>query len=274
VLSLLTNNEAAANEAAANGAAANEAGAFDAREVQGRLSWAAKKTYARAAKGAGQLMTRVGVLPPEPPDRDRRFKHWVTSLTRVHDSLAIAELGVPWWTYRAIDVVDAWLMNRPNPVRVFEYGSGASTLWLADRADEVISIEHHRGFADVIAPSLARHPAVSFKVVEPASTPNPVVGSRKPGHQGMDFFDYVHAIDQVPGVFDVIVIDGRAREACLAVAEDRLAHNGLIVFDNSHRNRYRRAIAASPFTERRLPGLTPTLPYPDQTSLLFPPKTT
>ena len=70
-------------------------------------------------------MTRVGVLPIEPPDRDRRFKHWVTSLTRVHDSLAIAELGVPWWTYRAIDVVDAWLMNRPSPIRVFEYGSGA-----------------------------------------------------------------------------------------------------------------------------------------------------
>jgi hypothetical protein len=274
VLSLLTNNEAAVDQAAVDKAAVDKAAAFDAREVQGRLSWAAKKTYARAAKGAGQLMTRVGVLPVEPPDRDRRFKHWVTSLTRVHDSLAIAELGVPWWTYRAIDVVDAWLMNRPSPIRVFEYGSGASTLWLADRADEVISIEHHRGFADVIAPALARHPAISFQVVEPASTQNPTLGSRKPGHQGMDFLDYVHAIDQAPGVFDVIVIDGRAREACLAVAQHRLAPDGLVVFDNSHRNRYRRAIAASSLTERRLPGLTPTLPYPDQTSLLFRPKTT
>ena len=115
--------------------------------LQGRVAWAAKRTYAGAAHGAGRLLTKVGLLPEETPDRDRRFKHWMTSLTRVHDSLAIAELGVPWWTYRSIDVVDAWLVGRPRPIRVFEYGSGASTLWLADRADEVISIEHHVGFS-------------------------------------------------------------------------------------------------------------------------------
>jgi hypothetical protein len=237
-------------------------------DLQGRLSWAAKKTYARTAKGAGQLLTRVGLLPVEPPDRDRRLKHWVTSLTKVHDSLAIAELGVPWWTYRAIDVVDAWLVNRPKPIRVFEYGSGASTLWLADRADEVISIEHHAGFAGVIGPALAVHPAITFRLVEPEITSSPAIGSEKPGHQNMDFSAYVHAIDAESGSFDVIVIDGRAREACLAVAADRVAPGGLIVFDNSHRNRYRRAIVATDLLERRLPGLTPTLPYPDQTSLL------
>ena len=237
-------------------------------DLQGRLSWAAKKTYARTAKGAGQVLTKVGLLPVEPPDRDRRFKHWVTSLTKVHDSLAIAELGVPWWTYRAIDVVDAWLVNRPKPIRVFEYGSGASTLWLAERADEVISIEHHAGFAGVIGPALAGHPSITFRVVEPEWTSSPTVGSEKPGHQRMDFSAYVHAIDAEPGLFDIIVIDGRAREACLAVAADRLAPGGVIVFDNSHRGRYRKAIAATDLVERRLPGLTPTLPYPDQTSLL------
>lgn len=239
-------------------------------DLQGRFSWAAKKTYARTAKGAGELLTRVGLLPAEPPDRDRRFKHWVTSLTRVHDSLEIAKMGVPWWTYRAIDVVDAWLVNRPGPVRVFEYGSGASTIWLADRVDEVISTEHHAGFAEAIRPALAAHPTITFRVVEPVTTPSPAIGSAKPGHQGMDFSGYVHAIDDVPGIFDVIVIDGRAREACLVVAAHRLAPDGLIVFDNSHRGRYRTAIEASGLVERRLPGLTPTLPYPDQTSLLFP----
>ena len=53
------------------------------------------------------------------------LRHWV------HDPLALAELGVPWWTYRAIDIVDAWLTAHVSPVRVFEYGSGASTIWLA-----------------------------------------------------------------------------------------------------------------------------------------------
>ncbi len=239
-----------------------------AADLQGRLAWAAKKAYARSARGTGRVLTKVGLLPELPPDRDRRLKHWVTSLTRVHDSLAIAELGVPWWTYRAIDVIDAWLVNRPGPVRVFEYGSGASTLWLADRADEVISIEHHAGFAGVMQPALAARTEVSYRLIEPRRTSTPSIGSAKPGHQGLDFADYVAAIGAEPGTFDLIVIDGRAREACLAVAPARLAPGGVIVFDNSHRSRYRRAIGSSPVRERRLPGLTPTLPYPDQTSLL------
>ena len=81
--------------------------------------------------------------------------------------------------------------------------------------------------------------------------------------------DAVEAYNEFMAAIDVIVIDGRAREACLAVAAPRLKLDGLIVFDNSHRARYERAISASGLRERRLPGLTPTLPYPDRTSLLF-----
>lgn len=64
------------------------------------------------------------------------------------------------------------------------------------------------------------------------------------------------------------MIDGRAREACLKATRGHLAEGGIVVFDNTRRRRYRAAIAASGMTERRLPGLTPTLPYPDQTSIL------
>jgi hypothetical protein len=238
--------------------------------LSGGVARATKQTYAATARSAGRLLTKVGLLPVEPPDRDRRFRHWITSLTRVHDSLAIAELGVPWWTYRAVDVVDAWLTAHPRPIRVFEYGSGASTIWLSERAGEVISVEHHAGFAEVIGPVLAQLTNVTFRVVEPQRAAEPATPSAKPGKKGLDFSAYVDAIDDSAGVFDVVVIDGRAREACLTATLPHLADDGMIVFDNSHRTRYRRAIHASRLRERRLPGLTPTLPYPDQTSLLFP----
>jgi hypothetical protein len=237
-------------------------------DIRGRLSWAAKSGYAAAARRTGNLLVTVGVLPAEPPSRDRRLLHWMTSLARVHDSIAIAQLDVPWWTYRAIDVVDAWMQGRSG-LRVFEYGSGASTLWLAARADEVISVEHHHEFAQLIGPALAEEPRVTFRHVEPTRSADPRIGSAKPGNAGLDFTDYVHAIDDASGRFDLIVIDGRAREACLAHVPDRLAPGGMIVFDNTRRARYRRAIAGSGLRERRLPGLTPTLPYPDQTSLLL-----
>ncbi len=85
---------------------------------------------------------------------------------------------------------------------------------------------------------------------------------------GLDFSDYVGQIGTVGGEFDLIVIDGRAREACLAAALGHLAPDGVIVFDNTFRRRYRAAVEAAPVTETRYRGLTPTLPYPDATSLI------
>lgn len=228
----------------------------------------AKSVYVAGARGTGRLLTRVGLLPDGVPARDHRLAHWAMSLTRVHDSAALVAMDVPWWTYAAIDAVEAWLAARRRPIRVFEYGSGASTVWLARRADEVHTVEHHRAFATSFAPNLAGLQNVEIRVVEPRPDPRPAVPSAKEGNQGLDFSDYVATIDEVGGTFDLIVVDGRAREECLRRALPHLAADGLVVFDNSGRRRYRRAIAASGLVERPLRGLTPTLPYPDRTSLL------
>jgi hypothetical protein len=236
--------------------------------VKGTWSWRAKSAYAATARSAGKVLVAIKVLPKDPPPREQRIKHWLTSLTKVHDSLAIAELGVPWWTYRAIDVVDSWLSARPHPIRVFEYGSGASTFWLANRADEVYTVEHHPGFTGVIEPELSKLKNVTFLHVPAPSSTTPRIGSQKTGSENLDFADYVHAIDTVEGDFDLIVVDGRAREACLQAGAERLSPSGMIVFDNSHRKRYKNAIAASGLDEKAYAGLTPTLPYPDRTSVL------
>jgi predicted O-methyltransferase YrrM len=227
-----------------------------------------KGAYAAGARQAGVALSRLGVMNDTPPSRDNRLRHWAYSLTKAYDSLAIAELDVPWWTYRAIDVVDSWLSAHPKPIRVYEYGSGASTLWLSRRADEVYTVEHHRGFAEHIAPTLAGQPNIHMRIVEPVSSTSPVVSSQKEGNADLDFADYVNSIDAVDGAFALIVIDGRAREACLRAAIPRLDPDGLIVFDNTRRRRYRDAIAAAGVHERVLRGLTPTLPYADQTSLI------
>ena len=227
----------------------------------------AKSLYASGARGVGKVLTRVGILGEEPPPRDQKWKHWAFSLTRAHDSLAIAELDVPWWTYDAIDTVEKWIADHPKPVRVFEWGSGASTLWLARRVDTITTVEHHKGFAEHIAPTLAEHANITSLVVEPVESPSPKVPSAKEGHKGLDFADYVAAIDSAGGPFDLIVIDGRAREACLGAAIPHLADGGIIVFDNTKRRRYREAMAAAPVTVEVHKGLTPTLPYPDETSI-------
>lgn len=228
----------------------------------------AKQAYAGSMKALGRGLARTGLAREEAPPVEQRFRHWTHSLTKVYDSLAMARLDVPWWSYGAISEVGGWLADRERPIRVFEYGSGASTIWLAKRADEIHSVEHHRGFGEMMAAEVGKLDNVSLRIIEPVASERPVVGSSKEGHQGLDFAAYVDAIDAVPGEFDLVVIDGRAREACLTKAAARLAPGGIIVFDNSRRQRYRVAIEASGLRERIFRGLTPTLPYPEQTSVL------
>lgn len=227
-----------------------------------------KRAYAATLQGIGQVLTKTGVMGETPPPLSHRGRHWAYSLTRVHDSLAIAEMDVPWWTYGAIDAVTEWIDQHDRPIRVFEYGSGASTFWLARRVDTVYSTEHHVGFGTMMTEAVSQLGNVELRIVEPVRSTTPVVPSAKEGHANLDFADYVAAIDVVEGQFDMIVIDGRAREACARRALPRLAPGGLMIFDNSARRRYHREIVALPVREKVYRGLTPTLPYPDQTSLL------
>lgn len=227
-----------------------------------------KSLYIRLVRAAGALPRAVGLLSLlERRSPRSRAATWLASLFAIHDVDGLQRLDVPWWTFEAADRVAVWLRDHPQ-ARVFEWGSGASTLWLADRARSVHSVEHHAGWAGVLAPRLPDN--VELRVVEPVATRSPAVPSAKPGHADLDFAAYVAAIDDVPGDFDVVVIDGRAREACLARAVERLAPGGIIVFDNVDRQRYVDAIATlgDRLTLTMTRGLTPALPYPTRTALL------
>jgi len=195
---------------------------------------------------------------------------WIRSWFAIYDLEDLRRLDVPWWTLDAADEVARFLEERPE-ARVFEWGSGASTFWLARRAVSVHSVEHDVAWAASMARDL---PANASVTPVPAATTKPggaaAVTSRKPGFAGLDFSEYVGAIDRVDGLFDVIVIDGRAREACLPRAIGRLSPDGLIVFDNVERSRYRRAIAMLGDTvevDSRW-GRTTCLPYPTRTALV------
>lgn len=227
-----------------------------------------KRAYIRAVRGFGSLLGRLGGLALLEHHAPRsRLATWLRSLFAIHDLDDLAKLDVPWWTFACIDQVDDFLDRRPG-ARVFEWGSGASTLWLAARSGHVQSVEHDADWAGILLPRLPAN--VDLTIVPPAPSPTPAVGSAKRGHAGLDFSTYVAAIDAVDGDFDMIVIDGRAREACLGRAIRRLAPDGLIVFDNVDRQRYRDAIGAlgarvEVITTR---GLTPAVPYPTRTALL------
>ncbi|QQA42038.1 class I SAM-dependent methyltransferase [Pelagovum pacificum] len=233
----------------------------------------AKAGYIRLARIYGGLTDLTGIADWLDRKREQsRIAHWARSLAAIHDIDGLVALDVPWWSYKAIDEVDAFLAARPG-ARVFEYGSGASTVWLARRAGSVTSVEHHAGWHGLVSGRLSGVDGlapVELRLVEPdaEASVDPIYISEKSGEAGTSFEAYASAIGADGQTYDVIVIDGRARAACLRHAADHLAPGGMIVFDNTGRARYRRAIAASGLASRVLRGLTPSLPYPDETTLL------
>lgn len=198
--------------------------------------------------------------------RGGRVALWLRSLFAIYDIDDLVHLDMPWWTFDAVDEVDRFLLGRPN-ARVFEWGSGASTVWLSKRAGEVFSVEHDPEWAKVVAPRVENLLQVQTMTVP--SQEEGLIASNKFGFEGQFFDEYVEAIDKVEGEFDLIVIDGRAREACFEKALPRLAPGGRILFDDFKRQRYRNAVLGRGFEVQNLDGLAVCLPLPDSTALLF-----
>ncbi|MXU65133.1 class I SAM-dependent methyltransferase [Oceanomicrobium pacificus] len=203
----------------------------------------------------------LGLLERNPSLRAR----WFRSLFSIFDVDDLAHLDLAWWTFDAMDKVETWLADRPD-ARVFEWGSGASTLWLSKRVAHVTSVEHDTEWVTVIEKRTAALENVDLSLVPPDESGQ--IRSGRDGFRDVFFDSYVHAIERTDSRFDLIIIDGRARAACLDVAVNHLSDGGIILFDNSCRERYRAAIDGSGLVEDRLKGLTPSLPYADCTSLL------
>lgn len=192
------------------------------------------------------------------------------SIYRVDEMIAI---GLPWWTYRATAFVEKFLSVRNGHSQVFEYGSGASTFWLSSRCQSIHTVEHDQAYFHQIK-SLAKDlKNVTWNLV----TPKPIIGSlsdgkclsARKGFEMLDFTDYVQSIANTPILYDLIVIDGRARSSCLKFSMNFLKPNGIIVFDNTFRQRYHHAISQSRLTCKKFTGLAPSLLYPEQTSILY-----
>ncbi|MDT0201859.1 class I SAM-dependent methyltransferase [Nocardioides sp. AE5] len=235
-----------------------------------------KRVYVAGLRALRSVLATLGLLGLLDRWAARsRTGMWVRSWFSIYDLADLLPHDTPWWTFASADQVEWFLATRPG-ARVFEWGSGASTVWLGKRAGQVHSVEHDAAWAATMREVLPDN--ATLTVVEPVRRPGGLragdQASAKPGFEGLDFTDYVAAIDDVPGDFDLVVIDGRAREACLARAVERLAPGGLIVFDNVDRERYRDAIAAlgDRVATTWTRGRTPSLPYPTRTALLSVPE--
>jgi SAM-dependent methyltransferase len=177
-----------------------------------------------------------------------------------------SELLHPWLSYALIQ----WLRGFLQPsMKVFEYGSGASSLFLAPRVRELVAVEHDADWffrlkevflkknqegaveSNSLDDSLltVRHAlgTCQIRLIPPQKgLPSDAVyqSIHKAELAGYHFEKYAGSIDGYQeGYFDLIIIDGRARNACLQHAWPKLKPGGYLLFDDFHREHYQRLIS-------------------------------
>ena len=156
---------------------------------------------------------------------------------------------IPWMNYTMVRL----LRDRVQPDwRVFEFGAGYSTLWWSTKVARIRSVEHDAAWSQLIT-DLCRDHDVRIDV-RPADA------------------SFSRAIADAEGPFDVIVVDGFDRPACLRRSLPHLAERGVVILDNSDRKEYREAVAevrAQGFKELQLTGVAPMTYKEETTSILY-----
>jgi len=159
---------------------------------------------------------------------------------------------IPWVTYSFID----FIKERLNPqLTVFEFGSGSSTYFYAKHAGIVVSVEHDKEWYDKII-------------------------STKPENAEMIYCElvtngeYCRMPVKLEETFDVIIVDGRDRVNCCKQAVNALSESGVIVLDDSERERYNEGInflINKGFKHLSFSGISPGLFYNKATSVFYKP---
>lgn len=143
--------------------------------------------------------------------------------------------NIPWLPYLATEYI-----KRLNPYRIFEWGSGGSTLFFADvlHSDSVVSVEHDKEWYDKVLPLIPYYNRDNYHLI-PYESPELGPDKANPMHYKsgstelgpVNFKKYASVIDQY-GKFDLILIDGMARASCLYHAISHVKPGGCIVLDN------------------------------------------
>jgi hypothetical protein len=182
----------------------------------------------------------------------------------------------PWMTFDAIEVLDAYL--RPG-MRVFEYGSGGSTLFWAKKQAAVVSVEHDPEWYGSVRDRLGPSSPVDYRLMQPEpgritadSDPGDPLAyaSEDPKSRQSNFRKYVTQIDEfADATFDLISIDGRARPSCIMHAAPKVKPGGLLVLDNADRPYYleRTREFLGAFEECVYPGVQPSTRHVSQTNI-------
>jgi hypothetical protein len=155
---------------------------------------------------------------------------------------------IPWFSYPAINFLNQYDLTDK---KVFEWGSGNSTLYWARRCLRVVSVENDYQWYKKFTKKIKK-----FKNLK-------MVFAREKT-------DYLASILKERNNFDIIVIDGYFRDKAAQLSIHKVKAGGMIILDNSewfpNTSKYLRD---KKFIEIDLAGFGPINPYTTTTSFFI-----
>ena len=117
----------------------------------------------------------------------------------------------------------SWFEEYIKPdMRIFEYGSGMSTLWFGKNATEVIAVENSKLWFDTVNEKLKTHNIDNVQLLFK--------------EDGGEYSKLIHNYD---GLFDIVFVDGRFRMECMKECFDKAKY--AIFMDNTDADHYQNA---------------------------------
>ena len=176
----------------------------------------------------------------------RFYSEWMKTIKNERNSFLD---NIPWITYDAYYFLESML--KPGMV-VFEYGSGGSTFFYANKVEELISIDHDEGWFIAVEAKINELGVSNCKynLIKPELNHqsdgflnhNVLYSSYDTQYKDYNFESYVRSIELFPDqYFDLVAVDGRARNSCIRHAISKVKINGYLMLDNSERDRYKEA---------------------------------
>jgi len=166
----------------------------------------------------------------------RKFRHWTPRY--IYDRLGLMfyqrrHPNAPWLSRAMVEILGNWL--KPGD-RGLEWGSGRSTIWFAERAGYLVSVEHNPGWYQRVTAELKRKGLQNVEY-----------------HLCEEPRQYCSVAEKFPlGSFDFVLVDGEERDQCALAAISLVKPGGIVVVDNC--NWYLPKDSRSPYSRKPCEG--------------------
>lgn len=151
------------------------------------------------------------------------------------------DIEVPWVNFETKEWLDRWVNKE---MVIFEYGSGGSTFYFLKKAKKIVSVEHDKSWYQKVVAKLNNQKIKNFEFYclppeDVLDGDNKLYLSSDENYKNKSFKKYAEKINEYPdNFFDLIIVDGRARNGCMINVLPKIKNNGYVLLDNSERKEY------------------------------------